>query len=71
MSPLLLGAISIIIIVAVFMTMGNKKDTISWITVILGIGCIVLVVLHFSDLNHLVVTWLAAHPFFYALLPKK
>ncbi|GCE26410.1 hypothetical protein KDA_18940 [Dictyobacter alpinus] len=71
MSPLLLGAISIIIIVAVFLIIGNKKDIISWLMVFLGIVGIGLVVLHFSELNHLVVTWLVAHPFFYALLPKK
>ncbi|GCE04781.1 hypothetical protein KDAU_21100 [Dictyobacter aurantiacus] len=71
MSPLLLGALSIFIILFVFLAIGNKKDTISWLIVLLGVVAIVLILLHFNDLNHLAVIWRSKFPFWDVSIAQK
>ncbi|GCE18681.1 hypothetical protein [Dictyobacter kobayashii] len=70
-SILMLGLVGIVIILGVFMTIGDKKDPISRLAVVIGIVLIVMIVLNFSTFNHLVLSWMEKYPFFRTLVEAK
>lgn len=70
-SLVMLGLTGIVVILGVYVAIGNKKDPISRLTVVIGVVMIALIVLNFSSFNHEVLSWLDQYPFFRALFEAK
>ncbi|GCE04238.1 hypothetical protein [Dictyobacter aurantiacus] len=68
---LTLGIVSILVILFVFGTIGNTKDPVSRLVVVIGIALIVVIVLCFSTMSHAILNWFSSTSLWHAFVQAK